>query len=127
MNTATARTRSSTGTAASRPAERPWADVRGLAALWGQPSENSVLDRDDWLRAWQNIDVLAQRVFATIDAEQRCDAEVFQNILLAVGNFKRQVTIHLPVTLLRSVGKRRVMRFMPPDGLGRRDCDDVTS
>ena len=65
-------------------------DVQRLAALWGKPAGESRVSRDDWLRAWRNIGVLASRLFDTLDPQGRCDPETFHHLLLAVGNFKRQ-------------------------------------
>jgi hypothetical protein len=72
-------------------------DLQQLAALWGGPAGQSRVGRDDWLRAWRNIGVLASRLFDTLDPLRRCDPETFHHLLLAVGNFKRQAGIHVPV------------------------------
>jgi hypothetical protein len=103
-------------------------DVQRLAEVWGMPVTNRGPDRRDWLRAWQNIDALANRLFDTLGAREQCDAETFHHLLLAVGNFKRQAgVIHLPVELADSVAGSRRESLMLPSGLGRLERDSEAS
>jgi hypothetical protein len=75
-------------------------DVRRLEALWGKPAGKGRIGRDNWLRAWRNIRVLASRLLDGLDPQGRCDPETFHHLVLAVGNFKRQAgDVHLPIDL----------------------------
>lgn len=50
-------------------------DVRRLEALWGKPAGKGRIGRDNWLRAWRNIRVLASRLLDSLDPQGRCDPE----------------------------------------------------
>lgn len=103
-------------------------DIQRLAEVWGIPATNSHVGRRDWLRAWQNITVLANRIFDTLGAQEQCDPETFHHLLLAVGNFKRQAgVIHLPVELADSVAGSRRESLVLPSGLGRLERDSEAS
>jgi hypothetical protein len=103
-------------------------DVQRLEALWGKPPGEAQVARDDWLRAWRNIGVLASRVFDTLDLQGQCDSEAFYHLLLAVGNFKRQAgNIHLPVDFADLAAGPRAESLALPGGLGRLDRDNVAS
>jgi hypothetical protein len=103
-------------------------DVQRLAALWGKPAGESRVSRNDWLRAWRNIGVLASRLFDTLDPQGRCDPETFHHLLLAVGNFKRQAgDIHLRVDFADLAAERRGESLVLPGDLGRLDRDGVAS
>jgi hypothetical protein len=103
-------------------------DVQYLADDWAKPAGRSQIGREDWLRTWQNITVLASRLFDTVDSQGRSDAETFHHLLMAVGNFKRQAgDIHLPVDFAGSVSKQRPKSLMLPGDLGRLECDKVAA
>ena len=103
-------------------------DVRQIEALWGKPEGKGRIGRNDWLRAWRNIRVLASRLLDGLDPQGRCEPETFQHLLLAVGNFKRQAgDIHLPVDLADWETEWRSESLVLPGGLGRLDRDDVAS
>jgi hypothetical protein len=103
-------------------------DVRRLEAFWGNREGKGQIGRDDWLRAWRNIRVLASRVFDGLGSQGRCDPETFHHLVLAVGNFKRQAgDIHLPVELADLEAEQRREWLMLPGTLGRLDRDDVVS
>jgi hypothetical protein len=103
-------------------------DVQLLEALWGISPGETRVGRDDWLRAWRNIDVLASRVFDIPDFQGRCDPETFQYLLWAVGNFKRQAgNIHLPVDFAGPAAAPRAESLALPGDLGRLDRDNAAS
>jgi hypothetical protein len=103
-------------------------DVQHLAALWGKPVGESRVGRSDWLRSWRNIDVLASRLFNTLDAEEQCDPETFHHLLMAVGNFKRQAgDIHLRVDFADLAARQRGKSFVIPGGVGRLERDNRAS
>jgi hypothetical protein len=103
-------------------------DVQRLAKVWGIPASNRQVGRRDWLRAWQNIAVLANRLFDTLGTKEQCDPETFHHLLLAVGNFKRQAgVIHLPVDFADPVAGSRRESLVLPAGLGRLERDSVAS
>lgn len=103
-------------------------DVQRLAALWGKPAGNSRVGRDDWLRVWRNVEVLASRLFETLDRQGQPDPETLHHLLLAVGNFKRQAgDIHLPVDMGDLATGPRAKSLVLPGGLGQLHRDDVAS
>jgi hypothetical protein len=103
-------------------------NVRRLAMLWGTGAADARIGRNDWLRAWRNVRVLADRFMATVDATGRSDPETFHHLLLAVGNFKRQAgDIHIPVELAELSISQQRESFKLPGGLGRLDKNDVAT
>ena len=103
-------------------------DVQHLADDWAKPAGRSQIGREDWLRTWRNMTVLASRLFDTVDTQGRSDAESFHHLLMAVGNFKRQAgDIHPPVDFAGPVSKQRPKSLVMPGDLGRLECDEVAA
>jgi hypothetical protein len=104
------------------------ADIARLASLWGEPTGRSRIGRDDWLRAWQNIRALADRLLDAPDSSQPCDLEIFHHLMLAVGNFKRQAgDIHLAVEIADYLPARQSASLVLPGDLGRLERDNAAS
>lgn len=103
-------------------------DIARLASRWGEPIGRSQIGREDWLRAWQNIRVLADRLLGTPNSEQPCDQELFHHLMLAVGNFKRQAgDIHLAVEIADYFATRQSASLVLPGNLGRLERDNPAS
>jgi hypothetical protein len=104
------------------------ADVRRLEAYWGNPKGRGRIRRDDWLRAWRNIQALAHRLHESVGPQGRCDPETFHHLLLAVGNFKRQAgDIHLPIEFASQEMAPQSEWLELPGGFGRLVRGDVDS